>query len=188
MKDSRDVTIFAQCLSMIRAYAISAGTAFLFGTIVFWWFLTQPIWGYIFSAVFAIVNFCFVYSAAHSVAKYDSKPYSHFTPKLSKSILMTASIWAVTIILWALFETAWRFAAIDGYLFSLTGTIINFLFSLWVFPFRSFVNVNMGGINYIGMIVVFAVPLAASIAGYFSGMKNFVITEKIVEFVYEKKD
>ncbi len=180
-------TLFGQCMSSVLAHLEGSVIAFLFGTLVFWWFVEAPVWKYIFSVVFGAVNFLCIYNAAHKTAVYDTRSYSQFKPDMRKSLLLTASIWAATLLLWGLYWVTWRFASIDGYIFSLSSSINNMLFYMWTFPYVAIVKMSMGGFSAVGMVIVFAVPLVASVAGYYTGMRRIDLTDKLISGIYEKK-
>ena len=105
-----------------------------------------------------------------------------------KGLVLAVGIFAVSIILYALYFVAWKFMTINDALISVSGWINNFLFIIWTFPFTGFIKLSNGVMTWYGYIIVAAIPFIASFLGYFAGYKNFDLYSKFLSLVYENKE
>ena len=177
-----------QSLILLKSHAVTSGFTFIFGILIFAGVITHNIGSVIFSAVTTIIYFFSIYGSAYEIAMRDKKSYTPEQPYPLKGLVLAASIFIVSILIYALYFTAWKFMTINDTLFSVTGWIDNFLFIIWSFPFSAFIKLSEGIMSPFGYVLVAVLPFLASFAGYFAGYKDFDLQSKLLGAVYEKKN
>ncbi|MGN0149292.1 MAG: hypothetical protein ACI4C7_03475 [Clostridia bacterium] len=187
MRDSMKITVRYQYVNMLLMHIAAAGVAFVFGMVAFWYFLSQPVWKEILSAVFITVYFGMLYLRAKRFAVLDSKPYTPLKPSTLKGFLFGAVISAVTLLLLLLFEFVWAKFAPDGSIHGVIATAINVIFYFWSFPYNGIMGLSGGLMTWYSAALMILIPIAACGLGYIAGCKNIEFAERLEEFMYEKK-
>lgn len=187
MKNSVEITVRYQFLRILLMQAAASGIALLFGIVAFWYFLNMSIVKEFLSVIFMTVNFAMLYSSAKTFAKLDNKPYTPLKPNKMKGVMFGCMVALVTLIITAAFKIMWLKFGNDTGVEGTVPAIINMLFYYWSFPFNGILGLNAGRFMIYTVPVMIVVPIAATSLGYMAGCKNFNISEKINEFMYEKE-
>lgn len=188
MKDSMKTTVFYQCMYMLFMQLVASGIAFLFGIVVFWYFLSLPIAREIVGVAFITLNFVMLYISAKKFANRDCKTYTPLNKNLFKGVMFGVIIAVINILLLALFRLVWTKYAVDGNLYGAMPTVANALVYLWTFPYNGIMYMTCGHVSIVSEVAVVIVPIAATTLGYIAGCKNFELAEKLDEFIYEKEE
>ena len=104
-----------------------------------------------------------------------------------KGVMFGCMVALVTLIITAAFKIMWLKFGNDTGVEGAVPAIINMLFYYWSFPFNGILGLNAGRFMIYTVPVMIVVPIAATSIGYMAGCKNFNISEKINEFMYEKE-
>ena len=176
-----------QSMQLLKSHLYTSAFVFIFGVLIFAGVITHNVGSVIFSAVTTIIYFFSIYGTAFEIAMRDKKSYTPEQPYPVKGLILPIGILIASILIYALYFTAWKFMTINGMLFSAAGWIDNFLFIIWSFPFSAFIKLSNGYMNTFGYIFVSVFPFIASFCGYFAGYKDFDLHTKLLGAVYEKK-
>lgn len=187
MKDSMKITVRYQFLHMLLMQAAASGIAIIFGLVAFWYFLNMRVAKEILSLVFIAVNFAILYVAAKKFAKLDNKPYTPLKPNKTKGVLLGCFIAMVTLALTGAFKLVWSGFSNEIGVVGIVPTIVNILFYYWSFPFNGILGLSKGSFMLYAIPIMVALPIAATTFGYIAGCRNFDISEKIDELMYEKE-
>ncbi len=176
-----------QILSLVGTHLLANVTIGVVGLVFMASVLTNPIgkiiWGIIAVTAYAMA----IYSASWQIAYEDMKPHTEETPYMLKGLLLPIGILALSVILLLGYLLAWNGLSIDGELATATAYIYNISYIMSTFAFNSFLGLTKGGANLLGHIFMYILPFVASMLGYIAGMKGFVISEKLLPMIYEKK-
>lgn len=187
MKDSREITLGAQFVSLLKYHIFSVLVAFVFGITAFWWFLGQPVWRIIFSIIFSLVYLGIVATGAKKIASYDMKEYSLTKASVKKGILLALGLCCITLIIFILYKISWMYMSVNGKIVTSTGRFYNMLFWGWTFPWYGLFNGNTDFTPWYAVISIFTVPFISVLFGYIAGMKNFNLIENLIPFIYENQ-
>lgn len=176
-----------QIMSLVKSHTFSALLCGVFGFGMMWWILDKPILEIIFSVFAALLYFSAIYSRARDCASRDRKPYSEASPYLLKGAVLSLGIVILNLILWLCYEMAWKYLTIDGSLATYSGVFYNVIYIFNTFMYTGFINLDKGSMAWYGHIIIYAVPIAAASAGYIAGLHDFLLTEKLTPFIYEKR-
>lgn len=187
MTESTKMNIYNQIGGMLVSHMIAAAIAFIFGMTAFWWFLAQPVWKELFSIIFAFVYTGFIYVKAKKYAAFDKKPYTKNRPSLWKGVLFGVVLAGVTLLLWGFYRIGWDYFSNENGLTGMVSMFFNFLFMAWTFPLNGVMGANHGVLRLVGVVLMVALPLVGSIAGYFAGYFKFDLMERLQGMMYEKK-
>lgn len=175
--------------AFMRTLGRHASTAFVLS--LFWMFgaslWSTKIGTYAFAVVGILVYFFAIYNAGFDTASYDKKNYSPVTPKPWRGIYLPVVLTAVNIIAILIYKCAWHFGSDGEYLAQLWAVVLNVLSVVWFSPCKAVVGMDCGHFSLSGYLIVFLLPYAASLLGYFAGYKGFDIYAKLNASVYEKK-
>ena len=179
---------YKQSFRLISAHALACFVIFIFGILIFAGLITNNVGSIVFSTIATLIYFISIYNHSYKIAQKDKKSYTPEQPYMFKGLVLAVGIFAVSIILYALYFVAWKFMTINDALISVSGWINNFLFIIWTFPFTGFIKLSNGDMTWYGYIIVAAIPFIASFLGYFAGYKNFDLYSKFLSLVYENKE
>lgn len=187
-KDTINLTVGYQYRHMVISHIISVFVSLVLQLIVFSWMLEKPILKEIDGILFTIIYFFTVYGAAGGVAKHDNKSYTKLQPDMRKGFFMGLMLSVITIILFIAYKFVWFKFGVDGSLQNWAAMLVNGVFVIWTFPYFGLMNISQGSISIYSIIIMIAVPIAASTLGYIAVCKKFDLWDKIISFVYVKKD
>lgn len=159
----------------------------VFGLGAMWWVLDKPVWEAVFSVIASLIYFSAIYNKAWECAARDRKPYTETSPYLFKGAVLSVGVLILNLILWLCYKMAWAFLTIDGSLATYTGVLYNVLYIFNTFMYTGFINLNQGAMSWYAHIIIYVVPVAAAVTGYIAGLHDFMLTEKLTPFIYEKR-
>lgn len=183
---SAEITLKKQIWSVFWTHLYTIGISIVFGLGAFWWFLAQPVWQKVYSVIFMIIYFVALYMKGHKIAAHDLKGYAQTKAYPAKGIFFGLLISLSTFILWIGYRLVW-IGSPDG-LMGVWKSMYNGLFIFYTFIYNGIMVPYKGGIFWYSHIVMYALPVAALGIGYFAGFKGINIYEKLLPFMYEKKD
>ena len=172
----------SQILDIVKMHFYVSIAAVFMGTILP--FVLEGTLKYIFTAVFAAVYALAMYSKSAETAWYDRKEYTPQKAYAWKGFLLPLGIFAVWIILFALYKFSWKYEIVS---YS-SGFINNFLFAMWNFVYSGILELNNGSFSWYIIGVEAVVSIAACAIGYYAGFRRFDLSEKVAKIVYEQKD
>lgn len=187
MRDSVKITVKYQFCMMLLQHLAAAGVTFVFGMVAFWYFLSRSVWKELLSVVFIAVYFILLYSKSKKFAALDNKTYTPLEPKLVKGFMFGGAIAAAMLVFFALYELDWQFFSEGDSVIGVIPTAVNAIFYFLSFPYNGLMNMHCGAITWYSVVLMAVVPIAACGAGYYAGIKNIQIMEKIESFMYEKE-
>ncbi len=179
--------MFSQIMSIVVAHVFTVIIGAVFGFSLMWWILDKPVWEAVFSVVFTLFYFSVIYRRAWDCASRDKKTYTSTSPYLLKGAVLAIGVFILNILLWIAYVFAWNFLTIDGSLATLTGILYNVLYIFDTFMYTGFINLSNGSMPLYAHIIIILVPTIASALGYIAGLREFLITEKLMPFIYEKR-
>ena len=77
---------------------------------------------------------------------------------------------------------------IDNFIVGESGIINNMIFVVWNYTYIGFISFSEGVLPPINYLITIIFPTIASVLGYYAGLKNFDITEKLHKAVYEQEE
>ena len=179
---------FRQIMSVLVSHIYVVVIGSVFGLGAMWWIIDKPVWGKVFSFFVTLFYFSVIYSKAWDTAAHDKKPYVDMQPYMLKGAVLSIGILSFSLLLWLLYKMAWTFLVIDASLATYTGVIYNVMQIFNTFMYTAFIGLEKGTMNWYAHIIIYLVPLAACTLGYIAGMKDFTIMDKLMPFVYEKRN
>ncbi len=188
MKDSMKMTVPYQFAYLLLIQLAASAVAFLFGIVAFSYFLMLPVAKEIVSVAFMVMNFAMLYIYSKKFAIRDNKQYTSLKPSIAKGVLFGVLIAAVNVIFMLALTFVWKAYGEAGGGLGVLRTAINAVFYVWTFPYCGIMNLNEGHFSIISAIMLVAVPIAATTAGYIAGCRKFELAEKLDTFIYEKED
>lgn len=188
MREATKVTVKYQFLKIILTQAAASGIAVVFGTVAFWYFTDINILKQILSGIFMFVNFVLLFIQARKFAAMDIKPYTNLKPSVIKGVMLGVSVAAINVIFAFIFRLLWVKYGSETGIAGVFPTIYNAFFYLWSFPYNGIMELNHGNFTFFTWIFMTAVPIAATTAGYITGVKKIDVMEKINSLIYEKED
>lgn len=179
--------IFRQIMSMTASHVTGVFLCSVLYFLCMFWSAEKPVWAATMSVILCIIYFAEIYSKAWICAERDNKSYTTTFPYPFKGTVLSIGILILCFILWLLYKFTWTFLTIDGYIHSYTGFLYNVLFVLNTIMFTGFSAPKTGNTALYVQLLMYLLPVVASTIGYFAGTKGFMITEKLMPFIYEKK-
>lgn len=170
-------------LRMLLTHIVVQLCALVIGVSVFMYWLTSTTWGgQLMSVVLSCFYAGFIYRRAWKMGKEDTKSYSAHKPYPIKGLIISTLTLVVTLIIAIL-----RYAGIshhDGYSF-----IMGYIFGGWNFSYINLVYIpTTETVSALGWFLIFGICPFFSFLGYFAGIKNFNITDRVVYPMVYKKD
>lgn len=185
MRNSMEQNTAYQTANMILTHFLAVLTAFLFGTIAFWWFLGEPVWKEIFSVIFVGVYSAMLYFRAKKFGNLDAKPYTPMKPRMYKGFLFGVFIALTVVLVYVCMRLVWTYQE-SNMLMMLGG---NFLFTFWTFPYYGILGLNHGYIMEYAFVIMLILPVAVCGTGYIMGCKNKnLISSDFTKLMYEKQE
>ena len=171
---------FKQIFQLVKMHLYVSIAATFMGLIMVS-FSTGGITKYIFSGIFILIYMLVLYSKSADIAKHDRQEYSKEVPYAAKGFLLPIGIFVVGTLFYVLYSITWKCNIID----TTSGFVNNALFVVWTFVYTGLANLSNGHISLTAVIAFIIVPEIAAELGYFAGFKNFDLSEKVAEVVYD---
>ena len=187
MEEKYTDTITSQIRSVLWSHLYSSIIMSVMGLFAFWWFMSKNIWQQLISSAFIIAYACVMYSKGERLAKRDKYSVSTLKPYPLKGVVLSLSVSAITFLLWLCFYITWNYMSIDGSIEGVSGIIFNMLFMVWTYMYNGIMGAYHGGIHWYAHVLMYLVPTLSLGIGYFAGYKDFDISEKIDESMYERE-
>lgn len=179
-------TKFGQILDVLKAHAVSAVLmAFIWGAFVSLW--ANTVGGYIFTVIALFSYSLSIYGCGERAAKNDRKPYVPGEPDLKKSLYIPILTIIINGIFAVMYKLTWVLGSNGENITEVWSVVTNIFSYLWFAPFGELTGMNKGNFAVLGIVAIVLIPEVMYILGYFAGMKNFDINEKLFGFMYEKK-
>lgn len=188
MKNKINQVFLRQCGTLLLHHLIITAVITLFGLAAFWWFLEQPIWKEIFSAVCTLLYFGMMMSAAQRIADRDGKGWTQQSPYAAKGFLLSLSVVGTTFVLWLLYVFTWSCLTLDGSVYGLAGTFYNIVFTVWTFPFNGIIRLYQGGLMWYGHFLLYLPTVFSVTLGYWFGYKKIRLSDRLEPLMYEKEN
>lgn len=188
MRDSMKITVPYQIWITILTHIEAAGIAFVFQTVAFWYFIGKGVFKPILGIIFTLIYAGFIYHVVRKLAIRDYKSYTPLKPSVFKGVMLGVILSLITALLFVSWKLVWMYSSTDGSLNGAFATIINLVFTYWTFPFFGIMGTYGDKITIVGQIVMFAVPIIASTAGYLSAKYNIDLADMFQRSVYEKPE
>lgn len=172
-----------QLLGMTKTHTFASLAATLMGAVI----LPFSSAGFLkpfLSLVFVLIYAILIYNKGIDTARQDKLYDKEKKPFLLKGLFLPIGIYIIWLFLFVLYKLSWHYNIVSY----ISGFINNLLFLIWNYPFFGFLNAVNGDISILGVILFFAVSLAASCGGYIAGIKGFDISAKVSKMVYEEKE
>ncbi|MCH5184815.1 MAG: hypothetical protein J1F64_01690 [Oscillospiraceae bacterium] len=185
---SAQISLKSQFVTVFLRHMFVSALAVVFGLGAFWWLLTQRMTNVLYSCVFICIYFGMMYAKCSRIAGHDLKGYAQTKAYPAKGIVLILPVLAVTLLLDIVRLAVWKAAATERGLESIGALACNTAFILWNFTFNGVMAIERDSVSFAGHTAIYAVPLVSAFLGYFAGYKKFVITEKLLPFIYEKED
>lgn len=179
--------MFKQIMSMVASNIIGVFLCSVLYFICMLWSADKPFWAAVMSGILTLIYFSEIYSKAWACAERDHKSYTETTPYFFKGTVLSIGILVYYLLIWLLYKFTWHFLTIDGSIATLTGLLYNVVFILSTIMYTGFSAPEMGTLSLSAHLLIYLVPLIASTLGYIAGHKDFMLTEKLIPFIYEKK-
>lgn len=188
MKDSMKITVPYQFGQVLLTHLGAAVIAFTFQSVAFWYFIERMVFKEILGVVFTLIYAGMIYQKVDFMSVRDHREYTPLKPSLVKGVMFGVLTAAVTFVLFLLWKYAWTYSVNDGGLTGVWAHIVNVVFVVWTFPFYGLMHADHGTVSVVGMIAMFAVPIAASTLGYISGKRGINLADIIQRAAYEKEE
>lgn len=188
MRESTLWTTKYQFANIFLAHLEAIGISFVFLAAAFYLLMTKYIFREILSVIFMTVYFGVVYSRAHKFATLDKKPYTKTRPSLLKSIMFGLMLSFSFFVVWGIYKLMWINFGQEGMLSSVGAGIYSIFFWIYTIPFNGIMGLAKGHIMWYALLSMFLVPVLATTLGYWAGLKNFRLMDKIGNLAYEKED
>ncbi len=181
-------TLLRQCVNMVCTHLAACGITAIFIFIAFWVFMFEGIWDYVMGIVFLLVYFGMIYSASKRQQERDRRGFTVTGVNKKKGFLFGGVLCAVMLVIYILYKMSWALMSMNGMIVTATGHIYNFLFGFWNMPIFASLDTVGGNAQWYIMIFMYIAAFSASVLGYYAGIKNYNISERIDQSMYEKKD
>ncbi len=185
---SAQISLKSQFAAVFVRHIFISGLAVIFGIGAFWWFLTKRTYNLLYSCIFTCIYFGMMYTKCSRIAAHDLKGYAETKAYPAKGAVLAVPVAAVTLALDIARLAVWKYCSNDMGLTNIPSVICNAVFIIWNFAFNGIMNIHKSSISVAGHIIIYAVPAVSAFLGYFAGFKRFSITEKLIPFMYEKKE
>lgn len=188
MKDKSKITVGYQYRHMLLNHLAAVFIAAVLQLLAFSFMFEKTLMKIIAGIVFSLVYFSMMYSASGNAAAHDNKSYTPLKPDYRKGVLFGVMIACITLILFICYKLVWANFSSDGVLQSWHAIALNAVFLFWNFPFFGFLGDAGGEVPWYGLTIMLITPIAATTLGYIASCKKFYISDKLLSFVYVKKD
>lgn len=194
MRDSMKTTVGYQFMYILMTYFAAAAVAALFGMFIFYQFTDMNIAKQILSVCLMVVEAAMLYVTAKKFASRDIKDYTPLKESKVKGALFGVSVAALKIILVIVHEIVWASCSVPleegGRALSGAGAVVyNFIFNILSFAYNGFMtDPQHGYIGILTIVLMIAVPIAATTLGYIAGCRRFELAENLDKLMYEKED
>ena len=178
----------AQIFKIIKIHVYISCMVFLLGTLVFGAMTVNNAGRIIFSIIAMLFYFIAIYNTSLEIAQNDKKSYTKEKPHILKGLVLPVGYIAVSILVYLLYFITWKYMTLDNMIAGNSGIINNMIFVIWNYVYSGFISFADGAMEPLSYLVTIIFPVIASVLGYFAGMKNFDITEKLTKAVYEDKE
>ena len=128
--------------------------------------------------IFVLVYFGMLLSEASVLGKFDNKPYTPLSYSYKWPLLWGGLLALVNIIAILIFKLNWAFGD--------PNPIINIIFFVFQSPYFAFLIMKTGYYPFVMVCVSTLLPVVACIVGYIMGKNEFLISNKIHSFMFEK--
>ena len=179
--------MFGQVMSMVTSNVVGIFLCSVLYFICMFWSADKPFWAAVMSVILTLIYFGEIYQKAWACAERDKKSYTETSPYLFKGVVLSIGILVYYLLIWALYKFAWCCLTIDGSIATWTGLLYNVVFVLSTIMYTGFSAPDMGSLSAATHLLIYIVPIVASTLGYIAGYKDFMLTEKLMPFIYEKK-
>ena len=187
-KDTTKLTVGYQYRHMLIDHIIAVVVSMFIQLIAFGFMLEKNVLREIAGIKFTLLYFLMMYSTAGGFAKHDNKTYTQLQPDKKKGFFLGLMIAAITFVLFMGYKFVWANFSADGALQNWWSIVINVLFMVWTFPYFGLMNSVSGSITWYSTVTMFTVPVLASSLGYIAVCNKFDLLDKVVSFIYVKKD
>lgn len=188
MRESTKWTVTYQFANIFLTNLKALGISFVFIAAAFYGFIAKPVFKEVLSLIFMTVYFGIVYSRAHKFASLDKRDYTPTKLSLLKGVLLGVFIAVTFVIMLVIYKLMWAAVGVDGAINSVPAWIYSLIFWFYTIPYNGIMGLAHGEMTLYSQIIMIALPIAATTAGYAAGMMGFNIMDKIAGAVYEKKE
>ena len=188
MKDKSQMSFLVQTRKVVTDVLIASAVLCFVQLLAFSWMFEKSVLSKIAGSVFTFVYFMMIYSASGSAAKHDNKSYTKLSPDKRKGVFFGVILALITLILFLAYKFVWAKFGSDNSLNNLGAIAVNALFLFWTFPYFGLMDPVNGTITWYSAVLMFFVPIASATLGYIAVCNKFDITEKLMSFVYVKKE
>ncbi len=179
-------TWHGQILSVITAHIEAAFVFFLIWTFSISVTGTR-LGGFVFSLVSAVLYTVMMYLRGYTTARNDKKSYTKLTPIAYKGAVIALGLVVLNIFAVIIYKLSWLLGS-DGESLSTLRAVAGNVFGIfWFSPYLNLLGMDKGSIAPYGYAVIVLLHTTACFLGYFAGYKNFDISVKLRNLVYEKK-
>ena len=188
MKNSVEITRSYQIRYMILRHLLAALICGVFEAVAAWYFLDKPIARYIVAGVFAVVYGLLIYGSARKLSLLANKPYTPLRPHITWGFIWGLSIAATVAVFTLIYKLNWTLFSDGTGVSNIFSVLLNILYYIWTAPYFGFMPDMGGNIPLYTVILMIAMPIAASALGYWAGSKKFDLLEKLDSLTFEKEE
>lgn len=188
MKNSIEITRGYQIGYMILHHLLAALICGVFEAVAAWYFLDKQIARYIVAGVFTVIYGLLVYGSARKLSLLDNKPYTPLRPNIKWGFIWGLSIAATVAVFTLIYKLNWLIFSEGNGVTNIFAVILNILYYVWTAPYFGFMPDMGGNIPAYTIVLMMAVPIAASALGYWAGIKKFDLLEKLDSLTFEKEE
>ena len=188
MRNTTEITRGYQFWYMLRRELIGLCICAFIEFVLFTGAYSNDIFRNISGVLFAIINFFIIFDSAAGLSKLDMKSYTPLKYDVKWSVLWGLMIGFISLLWILIFKLNWHFGVTDGVLSNPISIVLNILFFIWNAPYMAFMLMVPKTVPAGVVLVSFILPVIASFTGYISGKKDFTISDKLRNLMFEKKE
>ena len=118
----------------------------------------------------------------------DNKPYTPLRPHIKWGFIWGLSIAATVAVFTLIYKLNWTLFSDGTGVSNIFSVLLNILYYIWTAPYFGFMPDMGGNIPLYTVILMIAMPIAASALGYWAGSKKFDLLEKLDSLTFEKEE
>ncbi len=163
---------------MLLRWVFSFGVCAFVQFVIFMNAYSNRIFANISGVIFMFVYFAMLFDGAAKLGKLDNKPYTPLKYDVRKSVLwgvIIAAICGITIVIYKLNQ------CLDA-----PNVIVNILFFVIQSPFMAFTIIVPNYFPWWIVVLSIAIPILACVVGYVLGRREFWISDKLHNLMFEK--
>ena len=178
MRDSMKMTKRYQLGYMIYRWGISVAVCAFVQFLLFVNSYSNKVFGNVSGILFILVYFIIIFDGAAQLGKRDNKEYTPLAYNVKKALLWGIALTAINIVSIAVFKMNW--------MLNEPNVFVNFIFYILQSPFAAYVILVP---NYFPLWLICLsalIPFIACVLGYVLGKRDFSISDKLYNLMFEK--